>query len=68
MSPSVNGRRGVWVAGPAHAVVFRDELGRIVESPRLARNVLLWEDGGVTYRLEGGLTRERALAIAVTVR
>jgi hypothetical protein len=64
----VDGRRGVWVAGPAHAVIFRDELGRIVAEPRLARNVLLWEDGAVTLRLEGNITRARALAIARRIR
>jgi hypothetical protein len=61
---AVNGKPGVWVAGPAHAVVFRDELGRVVEEPRLARNVLLWEDGDVTLRLEGNITKTRALALA----
>jgi len=65
---AVGGRPGVWVAGRAHAVIFRDELGRIVDEPRLARNVLLWEKDGVTYRLEGDLTRDRALAIAAEVR
>ena len=60
----VDGKPGVWVAGPAHAVVFRDELGRVVEEPRLARNVLLWEDGDVTLRLEGDITKRRALALA----
>lgn len=62
---AVGGRPGVWVAGREHVVVFRDELGQIEDSPRLARNVLLWEaEDGVTYRLEGDVTRERALAIA----
>jgi hypothetical protein len=65
---AVGGRPGVWVAGPAHAVVFRDEVGRVLQSPRLARNVLLGEADGVTLRLEGDLTRERALAIAATIR
>ena len=33
--------------------------------PRLAGNVLLWEDGGTTYRIEGNhLTKERALELA----
>jgi hypothetical protein len=65
---AVDGSRGVWVAGRAHAVVFRDELGRIVEAPRLARNVLLWERDGITYRLDGDFTRARALALAAEVR
>ena len=60
----VNGKPGVWIAGRAHAVIFRDELGRVVEEPRLARNVLLWEDGEVTLRLEGDITKRRALALA----
>jgi hypothetical protein len=64
---SVGGSPGVWVAGHDHAVIFRDEQGRIVELPRLARNVLLWEAGGVTFRLEGNVTRERALAIAASL-
>ena len=49
-------------------MLFRDEDDVIADRPRLARNVLLWQDGGITYRLEGDLTRERALAIAATVR
>jgi len=65
---AVGGRPGVWVAGREHVVVFRDELGRIVGSPRLARNVLLWEEDGVTHRLEGDITRARALAIASRLR
>ena len=50
---------GLWIAGPAH-VFYGPDL-----PPRLAANVLLWERGGVTYRLEGrSLTKERALELA----
>jgi hypothetical protein len=50
---------GIWIAGPAH-VFYGPEL-----PPRLAANVLVWERGGVTYRLEGrSLTKDRALGLA----
>jgi len=53
------GIAGLWIAGPAH-VFYGPDL-----PPRLAANVLLWEQGGVTYRLEGrSLTKERALELA----
>ena len=56
------GVEGLWIAGPAH-VFFGPDL-----PPRLAANVLLWEQGGVTYRLEGrSLTKERALELARAV-
>jgi hypothetical protein len=52
-------RRGLWIAGEEHVVYWMEA------PPRLAGNVLLWEDGGVTYRIEGKrLTKERALELA----
>jgi hypothetical protein len=64
----VNGRPGIWIEGASHVVVFRDEFGNIQERPRLARNVLLWEDGALTLRLEGDFTKQRALALAGRIR
>lgn len=61
---SVDGVSGYWVAGSPHAVIFRDASGRVILGRRLARNVLLWERGGITYRLEGDIPLSRALAIA----
>ena len=50
---------GLWIAGEQHVVYWLEA------PPRLAGNVLLWEDGGVTYRIEGKrLTKERALELA----
>src|SRR5262245_45998811 len=52
-------RTGLWIAGEEHVVYWLEA------PPRLAGNVLVWEDGGVTYRIEGKhLTKERALALA----
>jgi hypothetical protein len=58
---------GFWLTGERHLVVFRDARGRILES-RAAGNVLLWERGEVTLRLEGARTKAEALAIAGTLR
>ncbi len=57
----VNGGPGLWIEGP-HVVV------ELFRQPRLSGNVLLWEQGGLTLRLEGRLTKEEALGIARSVR
>jgi hypothetical protein len=51
--------QGAWLAGAQHVVVGPGA------PPRLAGNVLVWEQGGVTYRLEGPrLRRATALSLA----
>jgi hypothetical protein len=60
------GNAGVWFQGE-HVVMFQDRDGRFHEThARLARNTLVWQQGGVTLRLEGGLTKDQALRIART--
>lgn len=62
------GAMAVWLAGP-HEVRYVDRDGVVrSESARLAANTLIWERGTVSYRLEGQLTRDRATAIAESVR
>ena len=63
----VNGVLGYWLGGRRHVVVFRDRLGRVLET-RAAGNVLLWEEGGITLRLEGARTKGEALELAGTFR
>lgn len=64
----VNGNPGFWIGG-AHDVVYLDENGNPLEATfRLAGNVLIWEQDGLTFRLESALTLERALEIARSVR
>lgn len=64
----VDGRRGLWIEGE-HALLFRGSGGRILEArTRLAGNTLLLEHGSLLVRLEGELTRERALEIAASLR
>jgi hypothetical protein len=63
---SVRGVAGLWITGARHELVYRDPVsGQIVaKSRRLAGNVLIWEDRGVTYRLEGAIDSVDALAVA----
>lgn len=67
-SVTVNGGPGYWIEGRPHLVFFVDERGRpISQTVRLAGNVLLWEQGGLTLRLESALSLEGALAIAESI-
>ena len=66
---SVGGARGFYLDGAPHLVLLLDERGAVIEeSVRLARNVLVWEADGVTYRLEGDMSREAALELARSLR
>jgi hypothetical protein len=61
---AVDGTRGWWVRGP-HEIVYVDASGRRQrESARLAAAALIWERGGLTFRLEGDLDLQRAVEIA----
>lgn len=67
---TVRGEPGFWISGAPHAVYFIcSGAGECRQEPyRLAGDVLLWEYEGVTIRLESGLSRDAALAIAESVR
>jgi hypothetical protein len=60
------GRPGYWIDGAEHTVVFVERGNDVVAEPiRLAGQVLLWQEGNITYRLEGAsLTEEQAVALA----
>jgi hypothetical protein len=65
----VNGARGVFLSGEPHFLFLLDEQGDVVEaSARLAEDVLVWDEGGVAYRLEGDFDRDRALELARSLR
>jgi RNA polymerase sigma-70 factor (ECF subfamily) len=64
----VNGGRGFWFEGAPH-LFFRESNGNVRDAPaRLAGNTLLWEQGGLTLRIESGLQRDAAMRIAEQVR
>jgi hypothetical protein len=55
---------GAWLEEP-HVLLFTDRYGRFREdTARLAGKTLLWQQGDVTLRLEGDLSKEEALRIA----
>lgn len=65
----VNGGDGFWIAGAPHELEFVDPNGAVLpDTVRLAGNVLLWEQGDLTIRIEGKLSKDMALKIATTVR
>jgi hypothetical protein len=67
---TVDGEPGFWITGAPHAVFFVCyNVGECrQERYRLAGNVLLWQKGEVTLRLESSLTKAESLAIAESVR
>ena len=61
----VDGEPGLFVDGPDHFVMFRDENGLISdERTYLAGTVLLWNRGELLLRLEGDLNQDDALRLA----
>ncbi|MGQ5261565.1 hypothetical protein ACTWLT_12470 [Micromonospora sp. ZYX-F-536] len=60
----VDGDFAIWVGGP-HVLAYVDRSGEVRrETARLAASTLIWQEGGVSYRLEGDLTKLEAIAIA----
>ncbi|HEY3110272.1 MAG TPA: hypothetical protein VGL23_16045, partial [Chloroflexota bacterium] len=60
--------RTLWIEGQPHLFFYRDRGGQVRdESVRLAGNVLLWERGDLTLRLESALERDEALRIAASL-
>jgi hypothetical protein len=63
-TPTVAGVPALWLEG-AHLVVYEDDRGLFIEEgTRLARNVLLLQRDGVTYRIEGALDEAEAVDVA----
>jgi hypothetical protein len=66
---SVDGVTGYWISGAPHEIVFVDEHGyAVLDSRRIVGDTLLWARGDVTYRLESGLERASAIALADGLR
>jgi hypothetical protein len=65
----VNGGPGVYLSGAPHEVLFQTQAGEVrTDRVRLAGNVLLWQQGPVTVRIEGTHTLAQALALARSLR
>lgn len=64
----VGDRIGYWISGAPHDVVVLNRSGEpILDTVRLAGNVVMWEDGELTLRLESGLGKDDALRVAASV-
>jgi hypothetical protein len=65
---TVNGEPGFWLSGAPHEIYYVGPDGSpIFDTVRLAGNTLLWQQGPVTLRIEGEVTKAQALAIARSV-
>jgi len=66
---SVDGVTGYWISGAPHEIVYVDVNGfPVFDSRRIVGDTLLWARGDVTYRLESGLDRAAAIALANSLR
>jgi hypothetical protein len=65
---SVRGQQGYWIDEP-HELTYVDqggEFGRLRN--RLSAPSLVWQENSVVYRIEADVSRERAIAIAESLR
>jgi hypothetical protein len=65
---TVDGEPGFWVSGEPHEFMYLGPDGEPrFDTIRLAGNALLWQRERLTLRIEGAITKERALALAETL-
>lgn len=65
----VDGGDAWWVAGGDHFFFYRDANGRVVDTTvRLASDTLIWEEDGVTHRVEGAPSLADAIRVAESLR
>jgi hypothetical protein len=60
---------GYWISGEPHEIVVVDRRGEpVFQDVRLAGDVLMWEHGELTLRIESALSRDDALRVGATIR
>jgi hypothetical protein len=65
----VNGNPGFWISGAPHDFAYLDRQGQYQNDTfRLAGNTLVWDQAGLTIRIESSLGKAQALAAANSVR
>jgi hypothetical protein len=64
---TVNGNPGVWVEGPQELVYVGTDRQPQVENARLSANTLIWEQDGVSIRIETPHGLEDALRVAASM-
>ena len=64
----MGGDAGFWIEGLPHLVRYTDPDGRErSQRTRLVGDTLVWERGGVLYRIESGLGLDGTLRIAESI-
>ena len=59
---------GMWITGAPHSVFYMDAGGEMFpDTLRLAENVLIWQDGDITVRLESRLGLDPSLEVATSM-
>ena len=59
---------GYWLEGGEHLLIYRDASGlEVPELTRLVGDTLIWEQHGLTLRLEGAPSLEDALRVAESI-
>ena len=59
---------GYWISGPPHLIHYTSPSGvERTEATRLVGDALVWERGGVLYRIESGLGQAETLRIAGSI-
>jgi hypothetical protein len=66
-SVRVNGEPGFWIEGAHELFYVRPDGTPVRDTVRLSGNVLLWQHGSVTLRIEADVSMAEALAIAESV-
>jgi hypothetical protein len=65
----VDGAPGIWIERADHVVFYRGRSGEELRfTGYLSGNTLIWNRGSVSYRLEAGVSLERALELARSLR
>ena len=66
---TVNGVTGYWVAGGQHFYYYRNADGAVVDDTmRLVGDTLIWEEAGLTLRIEGAPSLAAAQELAAALR
>jgi hypothetical protein len=64
VEPAPIGSFGLWLEGGPHVLIWVTGSGEVRQTePRLAGNVLIWAEGGRTFRLEGDLSKGQMLEL-----
>ena len=65
---TVGDQEGFWIAGEPHVLTYVDPRGRVIaDRIRLVGEVLVWQVGDLTLRLEGAGSKEAAVQIAESI-